>query len=263
LLWEGVRLILIQPELSAAPEADNFAAVRRTLDRGSIAPSAEDLLLLPERVTAADSRAEYLGALGVLAREVGCSVIGGSHHQRRAAAWVNAGAAVDASGNVLGEYEKVRPYANERASVVPGRAPGQLEIGGRRVLVLICADFWFSDLFERATALPDIVLVPALSVSRKPSPDYSRALWRHLAVARAYEFGCFVGVSDWGHGSTLPFLAASGVGGLANPSTTDPEQLFRPIATDGASVFELDFDALDAFREDRRARGFFWKAPEA
>jgi len=258
-----VRLILVQPELGVTPEADNFAAVRRTLEVSSIAPRADDVLLLPERVTALDSREEYLAALRSLASSVGCAVVGGSHHQRRNAAWVNAGAAVGAAGQLLGEYEKVRPYANERAAVGPGRAPGQLEIAGRRVLVLICADFWFSDLFERATALPDIVLVPALSVSRKSTPDYSRALWRHLAVSRAYEFGCFVGVSDWGHGSALPLLRASGVGGLADPSTTDPDAFYRPIGATGASVFDLDFDALEAFREDRRARGFFWKAPEA
>jgi predicted amidohydrolase len=258
-----VRLILVQPELGVAPDADNFAAVRRTLEASSIAPEPDDLLLLPERVTALDSREEYMAALASLASAAGCAVVGGSHHRRRDAAWVNAGAAVDASGRLLGEYEKVRPYASERAAVGPGKAPGQLVIGGRRVLVLICADFWFSDLFERATALPDIVLVPALSVSRKPTPDYSRALWQHLAVSRAYEFGCFVGVSDWGHRSELPLLKASGVGGLADPSSTDPSALYQPIAATGASAFELNFDALEAFREDRRARGFFWKAPGA
>ena len=132
-------------------------------------------------------------------------------------------------------------------------------IGGRRVFVLICADFWFSDLFNRAAHLPDLVLVPALSVSRKPSPDYSRALWRHLAIARAYEFGAYVGISDWGHPSELPMLATSGVGGLADPTREHPDELFRPIAESGASAFDLDFAALDAFRRDRMERGFFWK----
>jgi hypothetical protein len=125
---------------------------------------------------------------------------------------------------------------------------------------LICADFWFADVFARAHVLPDVVLVPALSVTRKPTPDYSRRLWQHLAVARAYEFGVYVGISDWSHSSTLS-LPASGVGGLADPTTPDPDRLFTPIGTRDLAVFELDFDALAAFRGDRVNRGFFWMKP--
>jgi predicted amidohydrolase len=186
-------------------------------------------------------------------------VVGGSQHEERGGELVNTGLAVDASGSVLARYEKIRPYALERGRVAAGTGPGELVIGGHRFLVLICADFWFSDLFTRAEALPDAILVPALSVSRKPTPDYSRAMWRHLAVARAYEFGAFVGVSDWGHPSQLPMLAASGVSGFADPSLVDPQQLFVPLGNDEARAFPLDFAALNAFRDDRKGRGFFWQ----
>jgi omega-amidase len=253
-----MRLVLVQPQL-AHHDADNFDRVRHALDQSRIRPDPDDVLLLPERVALTQDRAEYQAEVKKLATELGCTVVGGSHHERRGDGSVNAGLAVDAAGRVLTMYEKVRPYASERASVSEGAAPGELSVGGRRILVLICADFWFSDLFARASALPDIVLVPALSVSRKPTPDYSRALWRHLAIARAYEFGAFVGVSDWGHPSDLPLLAASGVGGLADPSTTDPSAFFRPIAASGASAYELDFEALERFRRDRMERGFFWR----
>jgi len=127
------------------------------------------------------------------------------------------------------------------------------------VLVLICADFWFADLIHTASRLPDVVLVPALSVTRKSGPAYSRALWRHLAVARAYEYGLYVGISDWAHASVLPQLSASSVGGFADPTTTDPDGLFQPIDGSGIAIHDLDFDRLEAFREDRRQRGFFWK----
>jgi len=254
-----VRVILIQPQLRHTPEADNFAAVRRSLTASRITPQEQDVLLLPERVTLTHRRDEYEGLVRELASELGCTVVGGSHHEQRGGQMVNAGLAVSASGVELGRYEKVRPYANERVSVSEGAAPGQFVVGGRRVLVLICADFWFSDLFERATTLPDLVLVPALSVSRKPTPDYSRSLWRHLAIARAYEFGTYVGISDWGHPSELPMLSTSGVGGLADPTATDPQKLFGPIAETGASAYELDFAALEDFRRDRIDRGFFWK----
>jgi predicted amidohydrolase len=143
--------------------------------------------------------------------------------------------------------------------VEPGTLLGELTIEGRNLLVFICADFWFVDLLLRATRAPDLVLVPALSVTRKPSPDYSRSLWKHLAISRAYEFGTYVGISDWAHPSKLPILFTSGVGGFADPTTTDAERFFAPVGSSGVAVHELDFDALDAFRGDRVGRGFFWK----
>jgi hypothetical protein len=115
-------------------------------------------------------------------------------------------------------------------------------------------------VFVRAKALPDLVLVPAHSVSRKPTPDYSRALWRHLAVARAYEFGVYVGVSDWAHVPVPGMLAPSGVAGLADPTTQLDSELFTPLAHHSVQTFELDLNKLRSFRDDRRARGFFWKS---
>src|SRR6185295_17270836 len=184
---------------------------------------------------------------------------GGSHHERRSGSAVNAGVVADPSGSIVGRYEKLRPYALERQFVEPGTALGEIAIGGRNVLILICADFWFVDLVLRASRAPDLVLVPALSVTRKSSPDYSRALWRHLAISRAYEFGVFVGVSDWAYPSELPILFTAGAGGFADPTAVDPERFFTPIGVAGVAVHELDFAALDAFRKDRVGRGFFWK----
>jgi predicted amidohydrolase len=167
----------------------------------------------------------------------------------------------DAAGQVVSEYEKLRPYANERSGVRDGQLLGEVTIAGCRILLLICADFWFSDVFVRAAALPDLVLVPAHSVSRKPEPGYSRALWQHLAVARAYEFGVYVGISDWAHAPRQGALAPSGVSGFADPTQTAPERLFTPLAGASVQTFELDLTALEAFRSDRRGRGFFWKGP--
>ncbi|MCC6898818.1 MAG: carbon-nitrogen hydrolase family protein [Polyangiaceae bacterium] len=254
-----MRLVLVQPQLDHSEAADNIATVSNTLAQAGITPHADDVLLLPERVMMTHARATYARAIADLARSLGCTVVGGSHHEARGDQLVNAGLAVGPDGAVRGEYEKVRPYASERAAVRGGAAPGEFVIAGRRFMVLICADFWFSDLFHQAEHLPDVVLVPALSVSRKPTPDYSRSLWRHLAIARAYEMGTYVGVSDWGHPSKLPALFTSGVGGLADPTETDAAHLFRPIDAAGASAYALDFERLAHFRQDRIDRGFFWK----
>jgi predicted amidohydrolase len=255
-----MKLVLVQPRLSYDVPAGNPGLIRRLLE--PLAPTLEpdDLVLLPEHYDLRPSRADYEDDVRSLARTLGCHVIGGSHHEQRDSRRVNAGVVSDPSGQILASYEKLRPYAAERTFVEPGTVLGEIKIAGRRLLVLVCADFWFSDLFHRTTELPDVVLVPAHSVTRKPTPEYSRALWRHLAVARAYEFGVYVGVSDWAHTlGPLPVgLPASGVGGFADPTQVDPAALYLPISG-AVQTYELDFAALDAFRGDRYGRGFFWR----
>jgi len=254
-----MRLLLVQPVLEAHPRADNLGTVRAAIRDAGVTPAPDDVLLLPEHWTFDPDAARYRESVRGLARELGCHVVGGSQHEAEASGAVNAGVACAPDGALVGRYEKLRPYATEREVVRAGRQLGELEIAGRRILVLVCADFWFADLIQTATHLPDVVLVPALSVSRKPTPEYSRALWRHLAVARAYEYGVYVGISDWATASKVHQLAASGVGGFADPTATDPQALFVPTGERGVAVHALDFDRLDAFRADRRQRGFFWK----
>lgn len=253
-----MKLVLLQPQLGYSDE-DNLGRIKSALSSAPAELAHDDIVLLPERFEPMGTRTGYEQEMSELARSLGCHVVGGSHHEERASGAVNSGLVLDPEGRVVGRYDKQRPYANERSWVGPGNELGEIEIAGRRVLVLICADFWFSDLFARAERLPDLVLVPALSVTRKSTPDYSRALWRHLAVARAYEFGAFVGVSDWGYPSRLPELSASGVGGFADPTLVEPARLFAPIGDRAVAVHELDFDKLAAFRQDRVERGFFWK----
>jgi predicted amidohydrolase len=253
-----MKLLLVQPELAYDPTADNAGVVERLVLPFASSLGPDDVVLLPEHFDLRESREVYEAGISSLARKLGCHVVGGSHHEQRGSERVNSGVVADGSGRVVLTYEKLRPYAEERSRVREGGHFGELTIGGRSVLVLICADFWFSDVIHRASTLPDVILVPALSVSRKPSPAYSRALWEHLAVARAYEFGAYVGVSDWAHISVPGLSTPSGVGGLADPTTAEAMSLYRPIGAP-ARLYELDFAALDAFRADRTSRGFFWK----
>ncbi len=253
-----MKLVLVQPQLSYADE-ENLDRIKSAIGSAHLELGQDDIVLLPERFEPMGTRAGYEHEMSELARSLGCHLVGGSHHEERASGAVNSGLVVDPQGRVIARYDKLRPYANERSWVGPGTELGEVEIAGRSVLVLICADFWFSDLFARAQRLPDVVLVPALSVTRKNTPDYSRTLWRHLAVARAYEFGAYVGVSDWGYPSRLPELFASGVGGFADPTMVEPARLYAPIGDRAVAVHELDFDRLAEFRQDRVERGFFWK----
>ena len=254
-----MRLVLVQPRLSYLPEADNLAAIRADLADGQDSVQAGDVLVLPERFHLGADPESYEVSVQQLARDLGCFLVAGSQHRAEADSMVHRGVLVGPDGKLLGAYDKLRPYAEERRFVQPGTATGEFVIQGRRMLVLICADFWFSDLVLAASAQPDLIVVPALSVSRKESPRYSQVMWRHLCVSRAYELGTFVGVSDWAHESELPTLKSSGVGGFADPTQVDADRLFTTVAPAAVRSFQMDFDALDRFRQDRRSRGFFWQ----
>ncbi len=257
-----MHLLLLQPRLAALDAEANLGAIERIVRsaRGHLDP--ESLILLPEHFTPDPSTERYLSFLRRIAAIAGCAVAGGSHHRAEGDRRINYGCAVNREGEVIGEYSKLRPYFEEAKHVSPGSGFGEFSVNGWRILVFICADFWFSDLILAAQRQPDLILVPALSVSRKPEPHYSRALWRHLCVARAYEFGAYVAVSDWHEESTLPRHRTCGVTGLADPRAVDPEKFFLSAGGEEWVVFSLDRESLDNFRADRRMRGFFWKPEE-
>jgi predicted amidohydrolase len=254
-----MRLLLTQPQLRAFDNAHSIESVDRILDAVPNGLRSDDIVLLPEHTFFVQTEEEYLGIIQPLAKGYGCHVVGGSYHEISGEVKRNTGSVVAPDGGVLGSFDKLRPYSEERSRVNPGERLGEFRIGDVTVLVLICADFWFSDLFMQAEALPDLVLVPALSVTRKATPDYSRSLWRHLAISRAYEFGVFVGISDWGYPSKLPKHITSGVGGFADTTGVDPSGFYRATGDAELQVIEPDFAALETFRKDRGDRGFYWK----
>ncbi|HTK83199.1 MAG TPA: carbon-nitrogen hydrolase family protein [Bacteroidota bacterium] len=253
-----MKLILLQPKLAVFDSTGNLKAISSLIEQAAPGVSADDIILLPEHFTFDDNEEIYKNFLRSLARLAGCTIVGGSHHRNIDGKRINIGNVVDKNGNEIGNYTKLRPYFNEQQHVVPGDHVGELRINGKNFLILICADFWYSDILHRTTQLPDVLLIPSLSVSRKSDPEYSRSLWHHLAISRAYEFGVYVGISDWSEESKLPKHRTCGVGGFANPAELNSEDFFRPVV-DGVSVVDLDFDALEKFREDRRMRGFFWR----
>jgi len=252
------RLVLTQPTLSTTGALDHEALLREDLAALPASLAPDDIVLLPEHWDLRHERDVHVHAVTAMAQRAGCHVVGGTQHERRGERTVNGGVVISADGRLVGTYEKQRPYARELSRIVAGDAAGELSIGECNVSVMVCADFWFFDLFERLERLPDLVLVPALSVTRKSTPDYSRALWRHLAISRAYELGVYVGISDWSAASDLGQLRAAGIAGFADPTGTDPDRFFTPV--DGTHrIFDVDLEALRSFRADRRARGFYWR----
>lgn len=254
-----MRIVLIQPLLRAGHSGRNCEIIESLIRsvKDSILP--EDVILFPEHFISVDNAALYDSFMERMTALTGCVIVGGSHTRFLNDKRVNYGSVRDARGSVIGEYTKLRPYFNEGRHVSSGNMLGEISIQGKNFLILICADFWYSDIFFKVKQLPDVVLVPALSVSRKSSPEYSRALWRNFAIQRAFEFGVYIGISDWNTDSVLPEYRTCGVGGFADPTATARKKLFTGIDNKNVAFFDLDFDALEHFRDDRRMRGFFWR----
>lgn len=250
-----MRLLLTQLDADPGVGLDNLGQVERMLPTDV---SHDDVLLLPELFGGEIETAAYEQHLGEFAARVGCHVVGGSHHAPAGGELTNAGTIVGPSGAVIDRYGKRRPYGSEQETVTADHATGagRFHIAGREVVVVVCADFWFSEFLHGLDTSPDVVLVPAFSVSQKPSPDHARSLWTHMTASRAYEFSAFIGVSDWAHPVAWDGLPSSGVAGFADPNPTLDRVHFDPAGDAGVMIVDPDFARLDELRLNRIERGF-------
>ncbi|WP_165977018.1 carbon-nitrogen hydrolase family protein [Nonomuraea diastatica] len=266
-----MKILLVQPPRWSPDGHANFDAIEEL-----VASHAGDVMVLPELAGSSLPRAGYLARVRSLARRSGMAVVGGSHYDGPVhrgpvnrgpvnrgpvnrgvnSGAVNRGAVFGADGTLLAEYDKVHPYGVELLSgVLPGRPSAGFELHGRRLRVLLCADLWYSASLAGHDGL-DAVLVPAFSVTRWDGPAPARELWRHMSVARAYEFMTYVAVSDWHHEATYLGHPCAGVTGFADPCPRTHEGFFSGPPVAAVSAYDLDFDRLDAFRHDRAERGF-------
>jgi predicted amidohydrolase len=223
------------------------------------APPERRVVLLPERFWRDDDESAYREAVVAFARRRSCWVIGGSLHADRSdGSTANTGLVVAPDGTVAGAYAKRHPFAAEAlAGVVPGAGPAVFDFAGRRAMVCICADLFDPALFAAAPADIDAILVCAASTSRKPDPAFARALWTHVAVARAWERNACVAISDWAPAPHMPGVNTSGVSGFVDPSRPAPP-FFTPTVPP-ASWFRLDPEALRRLERDRTSRNFLWR----
>jgi predicted amidohydrolase len=251
---DRLAVVLAQPATWTTDGAANLAAVREEVRLAG--PFGDDhVLVLPELVGATMARSQYVHELRAISAVAGSWVVGGSHYGT-AGPLTNAGVVLDPAGHEVDHYEKRNPYGIEHAhGVQPGDRHATFDIGGRTVTVMICADAWFAELLLDAPRSADLVVVPSFSITRRP-PAFARALWQHLAVARAYEFTAFVAVADWRQGASYHGAPSAGVSGIADPFPTDPDRYYVAAAPAPLSVHELDLGRLDRLRVDRRTRGF-------
>ncbi|HKM99327.1 MAG TPA: carbon-nitrogen hydrolase family protein [Candidatus Binataceae bacterium] len=253
-----MRIFLTQPRSNAANFSSNLEWLRRTVEKSRVGFSSTDILLLPELFGGECRHAEYARLTSGLARELGCYVVAGSHHDQTKRQPINRGAVADPGGAIISKYEKLRPYGIEtKLGIAPGRTIGRFDAAGCHVLVLVCADFWYSAvLLSRLSPRPDVILVPTFSVSRRASPHVARSLWNSMAVARAYEFGAYVGISDWAHPCEYHGLRSSSVAGLADPRAPASGGFFSRVGSRVIASYDIDLIRIRKLREDRTATTF-------
>jgi omega-amidase len=247
----------LDPRSSAANIIRLHAAAEEAGDPG--APPERRVALLPERFWRDDDESAYRAAVVAFARRRSCWVVGGSLHADRAdGSTVNTGLVAAPDGTVAGAYSKHHPFAAEAfAGVVPGVGPAVFDLAGRRVVVCICADLFDPALFVAVPPDVDGLLVCAASTSRKPDPAFARALWTHVAVARAWERNAYVVISDWASAPHMPGVNTSGVSGFVDPSRQSPP-FFTPAAAP-AAWFRLEPEPLRRLAQDRTSRNFLWR----
>jgi predicted amidohydrolase len=250
-------VVELDPRSSAA-NVERLAAAARAAGPAPDPPE-RCIAVLPERFWRDDDERAYREAVATLARRWGCWVAGGSMHAERADGVRNTGILVASDGAPAGEYSKRHPFAAEAlAGVVPGSGPAAFDAAGARVVVCICADLFDPSLFAAPCGGDGAaILVCAASTSRKPDPAFARALWTHVAVARAWERNACVAISDWAHAPHLPGVRTCGVSGFADPCREAPP-LFAP-APAPAGWFRVDRDGLRRLERDRSSRNFLWR----
>lgn len=252
-----MRVVLTQPRDWFEDGAKNFDQIVRLATRSTVKFVESDVVVLPELAGAEMGRGNYLACVRRVASTLGTWVVGGSHHHRRGTRTVNCGVVVNPSGAVVAEYEKLHPYGIEGAlGISKGTRVGMFEVHGRKVLILLCADFWFSKSFELGSSLPDLVLVPTFSITQRSSPAPARSLWKHMAISRAYEFAAYVGISDWARTCSYHGHQSSAVAGLADPRPPSSNGFYKGLAARRVAPFSLDFSRLQALRDNRRLRDF-------
>lgn len=252
-----MKVALFQPRLSRN-HLRNVERIQFLVDRYRRPLKKADVCVLPECWFRSRSRSEYEQACREIQRRLGMVLIAGSHHEEASGRVYNRGIVLDSRGQIIARYGKNHPFDTEVKEGVRGLSQVcEFRIGRIQAAVLICADFFFSEIFHRFKNQPDVVFVPAESVSSSTNdPRYGRSLWQQMAIARAYEFTTFVAVSDW---AVSRAARTCGVSCFVDPTVQDPHAFCQSIGEEGILIATCRRDRLLSHRRRRRSMSFFWR----
>lgn len=250
---DDVELVLVRPPSWSPDGIANLDAAHAELRRiGTL--GERHIVVLPELVGSAIDDRAYLAALRAITATTGAWLVGGTHHRPETS--TNTGYALAPDGTVAHRYDKLNPYGTENDhGIRPGGAITTGRLAGLNVTVLVCADAWYPEHLVTQRDVPELLVVPSFSTTRRP-PAFARALWRHLAITRAYEFTTYVALADWRPGTTHHGIPCAGTSGIADPAPHHPGHYFTPAPDRTSFIHHLDLTKLHALRQDRGSRGF-------
>ncbi len=254
-----MKIALLQPKLAQKDPGGNLHTIHALVDRNLTKLRKVDICVLPECWFRSLSRREYESEARKIQKKLKTVLVAGSHHEADGVSVYNRGVVLGKDGRVLARYGKRHPFDREAHHGV--KAHGEIcefKLGGARVAVMICADFFFSEIFHKFRHQPDIVFIPAESVSSSSNdPRYGRNIWHHTAVARAYEFTTFIAISDW---ATSSEARTCGATGFADPTTQDNEPFFQWAGEgEGVLIAQANLERLKTHRKRRQSMNFFWR----
>lgn len=252
-----LKIALLQPRLSREKGEGNIEAIGRLIERNRRALKKSDICVLPECWFRSLNRQEYEREAREIQKKLKTVLVAGSHHETDGAHIYNRGVVLGKDGRVLARYGKRHPFDSEaRHGVKAHRQIGEFKLGGARVAVMICADFFFSSTFECLKHQPDLIIVPAESVaSSQNNPRYGQELWKHTAIARAYEVGSYIAICDWGLSRPARTCGATG---FADPATEEPKDFYQVLGPqEGILFIACDISRLKKHRAMRRQMNFF------
>jgi omega-amidase len=244
-----VKIIGLQLDIAWEDKSLNFERARQLLAKAS--PEPNSLVVLPEMFATgftmnAQSVAEsYQGPteqfLKQLSAEHRVYLIAGAAMRGKSGQARNKALIFGSSGELLGFYAKMRPFApgGEDGHYVAGTTPIAIECNQIKVAPFICYDLRFPELFRQVAAAHR----PELFVVIASWPEKRVNHWIRLLQARAIENQAYViGVNRVGRD---PFYEYPGRSLIVN---YDGEILADGGGAQGIIQAHLDFEALNKYR---------------
>jgi len=244
----GLTVSLIQMNVSLGQPEQNFARVKKLLDRDLHAQT--DLILLPEMWSTgydfpnfsrlAGSTPALLEQLSTIAIQRS-TAIGGTMLEQEGKNFYNTFYLIDLAGEIISRYRKIHLFSlmNEPDFLSPGKEMVIGKIKNIPVGLMTCYDLRFPE-FSQQLALKGARL---LLISAQ-WPKQRAAHWQALLKARAIENQLFiVACNRIGQGTEQVFPGLSAV--------YDPwgEQILKPPRRQGGFSCQLNFNQLRAARQ--------------
>lgn len=192
------KIACIQMDIAFGDVQKNFVVAKEKIEQA--ARLGAEIILLPELWTTgydlsrlddiADSNAEKsIEFLAECAREHKVTILGGSVANRKEDGVYNTFLAIDSSGTVIKQYDKLHLFQlmDEHKFLQPGKSNGHFQIHGISCAAFICYDIRFPEWIRKHTADGAEVLFVC---AEWPLPRLEH--WRALLISRAIENQAFV-----------------------------------------------------------------------